>query len=872
MDLSRLDSDALYRHFSIPRGGLGATEAQQRLEQNGPNLLETATTIHPWRIFIDQFKSFIIYILLVAVVVSLLIGEYVDTLIILVILLGNAIIGFVQELGAQRSLEALQRISTQQATVLRGGQKRRIAASEVVPGDLLLIEAGEKVAADARLVSAVQLKVEESLLTGESLPVEKSTKLSPEGAPLGEQRHLVFSATTVATGNGTGIVIATGMATELGKIAALLRQTSSEPTPLQRRLDRFGRQLGVGIIAICIIVFLLCFARAYAAGDLSLEAVIAFAFVAISLAVAAVPTALPAVVTIALSIGVKRLLAKKALVRNLASVETLGSCDVICSDKTGTITAGAMTVRHLWSAFGETVFSGSGYTPQGEMQGEAPPYLLFCLLACNNASLYEEEGLWRISGDPTEAALLVAAAKAGVTDRFERRFERPFDSRRKRMSVAGTLDGEPLLFCKGAPDQIFLRCSNILTPQGEVPLDERWRDAITAQNSAYAAGAERVLALALRRLTPEASEPEEVGLTFLGLVAMSDPPRPEVAAALRTAKEAGIQVLMITGDYGATASAIAREVGIEGESLSGAAVETMESADLRQRLLQGVTIFSRVAPEHKLRIVEALQHLGHTVAMTGDGVNDAPALKQANIGVAVGSGTEVAKEAADFVLLDDSFAHIVAAVEEGRGIYDNIQKSIMLLLSGNLGEVLIIFLAVLFGLNLPLTAILLLWINMVTDGAPAIAYSVDPYGHTIMRRLPKPRNEGILPVVKLRLLLFLGIVGTALALLLFAATGGATGEGEALLRARTLVFNFVVLYEVVLIFVIRSGYGVPFLANRWVWGAALLSLLLQGLLMYTPLAPLFGIVSLPLGDLSLLAGATLLFAAIAELYQRLFGR
>ena len=866
MDFYRKPVDEIFTLLDSRPSGLSAEEVRIRQAAHGYNELQTETTVNPLVIFINQFKSFIVYILLFAVVFALLIGEYVDTIIILAILLANAVIGFFQELGAHRSLEALKKISTVRATVVRSGKVGMVAARELVPGDIVELEAGDKVPADLRIMESVRLKAEESALTGESVPVDKNCLVISDEVSLGDRRNMVFSATSIATGHARAIVVSTGMQTELGRITTLIKEAEEEMTPLQRRLDRFGKKLGYAIIAICVIVFMLSFFRALVAAPLSTEAIVAFAFIAISLAVAAVPTALPAVVTIALSIGVKRLLSKKALVRNLSSVETLGSCDVICTDKTGTLTENQMTVRQAWTLAGETTLSGTGYGPTGAVTGSADRDLFLCGLLCNNASLYQEDGSWQIAGDPTEAALLTSAAKAGVRSAASRVDEIPFDADRKLMSVrCACRDGEHI-HTKGALDRVLERCTRVLNGEQHVPLTPAHVEFIEQQHALYASKSMRVLAFATRRINA-ADDFREEDLTFVGLQAMIDPPRPDVIKSIARTSQAGIRVIMVTGDYGETARAIGREVGITGALYSGAELERMNDAALYKVLEEGANIFSRVAPEHKHRIVEALQKMGHTVAMTGDGVNDAPALKRANIGVAVGSGTDVAKEAADFVLLDNSFTHIVNAIEEGRGIYDNIQKSIMLLLSGNLGEVLIIFLAALFGMNLPLTAILLLWINMVTDGAPALAYSVDPYGRDIMQRPPKPRDEGILPGPKLALLGVLGCVGTVIALSLFDCFGGnSTSPGE-LMRAQTVVFNFVVLYEVILIFVIRSGYQVSFWANKWVWAAATLSVLLQALLMYTPLAGVFRIVPLGLVDIAALLGGGLLFGLAALLYQ-----
>lgn len=865
----QLDIEQLNAYFKTTDKGLSISEAEKRFQQVGPNELETRTVINPLLIFINQFKSFIIYILLFAVVFSVVIGEYVDSIIILIILLANAIIGFYQELSAHKSLEALRKISTVQATVMRDGQPRVIAASGLVPGDVVMLGAGDRVPADLRIIAAVQLQVEESALTGESVPVYKSSGIIEAKVPLGDRHNMLYSATTLATGNCRALVVATGMKTELGKITELVKEAEEEQTPLQRRLDQFGKKLSYVIIAICLIVFALFLYKDYFANGFSSQSVLAFFLIAISLAVAAVPTALPAVVTIALSVGVKRLLYKKALVRNLSSVETLGSCDVICTDKTGTLTENQMTVRYAWTAAGEVTVGGSGYAPRGDVSGTVVEELFICGLLCNNASLHFDDGEWQITGDPTEAALLVSAAKVGIIDDRQRRAEQPFNSERKLMTVLVGDESGCSSYSKGALNQLLGRCNRILVGDQETVLTDEWRTRIEQQNTYYATQALRVLAFAVRRQVKELCEQN---LTFIGLQAMIDPPRADVVESLHKTRQAGIRVIMITGDYGETAKAIGREIGIDGGSLSGKDLEGLDSASLKRALLDNVNIFSRVAPEHKQQIVEALQQMGKTVAMTGDGVNDAPALKKANIGVAVGSGTEVAKEASDLVLLDDSFTHIVNAIEEGRGIYDNIQKSIMLLLSGNLGEVLIIFCAALFGMNLPLTAVLLLWINMVTDGAPALAYSVDPYGSDIMLRRPKPREEGILPVPKLALLGVLGTVGSVLALVLFFQFGGTSESPQRLIYAQTMVFNFVVLYEVILTFVIRMSYQVPFLTNRWVWAAALMAVGLQALLMYTPLAEVFKIVPLGLSDLGFLFAAGALFALTSMIYQQVAGR
>ncbi len=835
------------------KSGLDTAEAAKRLAENGKNKLSDTKPQSLLVIFINQFKDFIIYILLFAIFFSLLIGEYVDSIIILAILTLNSLIGFFQELSANKSLEALKKLSRIQATVLRDKNRKSIDAEEIVTGDVIFLESGDKIPADARILTCNLLQLEESALTGESLPTAKTQKTIGSNMQVGDQNNMVFATTTVVAGTGTAMVTATGMNTEIGKISQLIQDAETTVTPLQKRLDHFGRRLGMVIIFICTVVLLVLSGREWLSGaELSPAIFISLAFVAISLAVAAVPTALPAVVTISLSVGVKRLLAKRSLVRRLASVETLGSCTVICSDKTGTLTQNEMTVIHGWSLQGESSFTGTGYDPQGTMSGAKEGLLYRAGIYCNNAELYQEESKWQILGDPTEGALLVSGAKAQSECLDKRLTEIPFDSERKCMSVLVSDSEDKLtVYAKGAPDSLLSKCTKIVSGSSVIPLSQELRDQVLETNDNYAYKAMRVLGFAWKSVSDKKEHKEE-DLIFIGLQAMVDPPRPDVATSITRAQKANIRAIMITGDYQHTAKAVAESIGIRGKTLTGADLDRMDDEALQQALQEESNIFARVIPEHKQRIVIALQSLGNVVAMTGDGVNDAPALKHADIGIAVGSGTEVAKEAADFILLDDSFSHIVDAVEEGRGIYDNIQKSIMLLLSGNLGEVLIIFLAVITGMNLPLTAVLLLWINMITDGAPALAYSIDPYSKRIMERPPIPISEGILPRHRLTLIGFLGICGTLIGLFLFSISGGNSTQADEVMHGRTMIFNFVVLYEMILVFLIRQDYQVPIFSNILLWLAVGLTFLLQALLMYTPLAPVFQIVPLGIKDIALL--------------------
>ncbi len=859
--------EELFANLDCDAAGLSQTEIEQRLKLYGPNRLREAPPPHPLVIFFDQFKSFIIYILLFAVAFALAIGEYIDSLIIIVIVMINALIGFFQEYGAARSLAALKEMTEVMATVLRDGDWQVVKSASLVPGDMISVTAGDKIPADVRLITANRLIVEEAALTGESLPVSKESTVLKGSLQIADQKNMLFSSTSVVSGRAEAIVVATGMKTEIGAIADLVETAKEELTPLQRRLDRFGRRLGLVIIVICILVMMIsCGKEFLLLQTISRESLVAFAFIAISLAVAAVPTALPAVVTIALSIGVKRLLRRKALVRRLASVETLGSCDVICTDKTGTLTCNQMTVRLAWTLKRELLLEA---VLVNENLFQEENLLFLAGAACNDAVIKKVEDGFESRGDPTEIALLISAEKVDCHHYGQRLDEIPFDGQRKRMSVLMEEKGGGRLYVKGAPDAILDISTRVLFDGEVILLNDELRKLIIAQNDLYAGQAMRVLAFACSDFDGEKANLQAIenDLIFIGLQAMVDPPRPDVRQAIIKTYAAGIRVIMITGDYRETARAIGKEIGIEGEVVTGMELAELSDNELRERLKNGTNIFARVIPEHKQWIVTILQDLGHTVAMTGDGVNDAPALKKANIGIAVGSGTDVAKEAADFVLLDDSFTHIVNAIEEGRGIYDNIQKSIMLLLSGNLGEVLIIFLAVLFGWNLPLTAVLLLWINMVTDGAPALAFSVDGYGRNIMRRPPKSRDEPILTGRKLALITVLGVAGTLIALVIFRLTGGASSLESEITKARTMVFNFVVFYEMILVFVIRREYDVPFFSNAWVWSSVILSIALQGVLMYSPMALYFKLSPLNLIDIAKLLTGGLVFYLMFLLYQ-----
>lgn len=755
-----LPEEAVLGQLGASRAGLSPQEARARRARHGPNELRRSEGVSPLRILIGQFKGLIVGVLFVAAAVSALLGEWADATAIVAIVVLNGIIGFHQEYGAERAIAALRRMTAPTARVRRGGRSVQVPAGDVVPGDVLELEAGDVVAADARLIRSSELAVGEAALTGESEPVRKHTEvLERADTPLAERRNLVFLGTSVASGSAEAVVVATGMETEFGRIVDLLATAESgERTPLQERLESLGRTLVWASLALVAAVFAVGLARGMSVLELFLTSV--------SLAVAAVPEGMPAIVTVALALGVQRMARRQALVRRLHAVETLGSTEVVCSDKTGTLTVGEMTVRALWIPDAEYRVTGEGYAPKGEiLDGRADARqaserglveLLEVVAGCNAAALVQEGERWTVVGDPTEGALLAAAWKGGLTPAdVERRPALvlfPFDSDRKRMSVVRQgADGRRVALCKGAPDVLLDRCTSVLWNGTVERLTADRRDAAQARTEAMAERGLRVLAAARRELRPgdamrEAAEVEQ-DLTLVGLVGMVDPPRPEARDAVGRAHRAGLRVVMITGDHPRTAGAIARELGIaraSGEVLSGNELDGLDDARFADRV-RDFTVYARVTAAHKLRIVRAWKARGAVVAMTGDGVNDAPAIRGADVGIAMGrTGTEVTKEASDMVITDDNFASIVAAVEQGRGTFDNIRKTLQYLLSGNAGELLLMTVAVGAGLPLPLMPVQLLWINLVTDGLPALCLATDPIDRGVMDRRPRPRTESIM--------------------------------------------------------------------------------------------------------------------------------
>ncbi len=839
MKFHHCTSQEVLKHLSSGINGLNEDEAKKRLAQYGPNEIARKREISPAMILLSQFNSFIVYILIAAVIISVVLHEYIDSAVIIAILIVNAILGFFQEYRAEKAIESLKKMAALQATVIRDGEKKRINSNKLVPGDMIAFESGDRIPADARIVEGYLLEVMESSLTGESLSVRKDSTPIDDTSTLGDMKNMLFAGTNVTSGSGRAVVVRTGMDTEMGKIAESIDSVDDDETPLQKRLDKLGRKLGILTLIICgiIIVF-----GIFKGGNI-LEMIM----VGVSLAVAAVPEGLPIVVTIALALGVKKMVQHHALVKRLHSVETLGCTTVICTDKTGTLTRNEMTVTKLYvndtivditgtgyGALGEFFSSGEGFDP---LSGE----LLLRIGALNNdAALSEKES---IIGDPTEGCLIVSAAKAGLeksvlNKNFPRVNEIPFDSERKRKSTVHRTKEGLFMYTKGAPDMVINLCSKINVHGKISPLTDEAKNMIIETNRMFASQALRVLAFAYKQLDSgeNVDKSDENDLIFVGLQGMIDPPRVQVRSAIEKCRNAGIRSVMITGDYALTAQAIANQLGIEGEPVTGEELETLDNEALK-KMVKEISIFSRVNPEHKIRVVRALREAGEVVAMSGDGINDAPALKEADIGIAMGiTGTDVTKETADMVLLDDKYTSIVNAVEQGRGIYENIKKFVNYLLSSNLGEVLILFVAMIIGFKdasgaivMPLLATQILWLNLITDGLPAVALGVDPIRKGIMNVPPRHPDEPIITKSMATNIMIISILMAAGVLFLFYRF---LPEGNTI--ARTIAFTSIVMLEMVRVTMIRSQYKLPFFSNLYLIGAIILSVLLQVAVVYVP--------------------------------------
>ncbi|EAT59306.1 cation-translocating P-type ATPase [Chlorobium ferrooxidans] len=835
-----LSAEETQQKLASTSEGLSSIEAVSRLGIYGPNRIEAERRAGAWKLLLDQFRNVLIITLLIATLLSAFLGHTLEAVAIAVIVLFAVLLGFIQEFKAEKAIEALRQMAAPLARVRRDGKEVTVNAVDLVPGDLLMLAAGDRVPADARLLQALNLRADEASLTGESLPSEKeAAAILPEAAGPGDRRNMVFAGTSISYGRATAVVVSTGMQTEFGRIAAMLQQVESEKTPLQKNLDKVGSALARAAFVIVLVIVALGVFR----GQSFIEMLI----FGIALAVAVVPEALPAVVTISLALGVQRMVKRHALMRRLSAVETLGSTTVICSDKTGTLTRDEMTVRVLYTSGTLIEVSGSGYNPEGSFTvpgGKPLPESLHELLLagvlCNDARMVKEsEGGWTVAGDPTEGALLVLARKAGLQEdqlqiEHERLDEQPFSSETKRMMTTNR-DGDSVkTIAKGAPEVLLDLCTHVRIAEGVQELDEVKKSALLLEADGLGRKALRVLALAVK--PGAAFDGAATGMTFLGFAGMIDPPRAEAAEAVRQCIAAGIRPVMITGDHPLTAEAIAGELGIlaDGRVVTGMMLQGMSDEEL-SRSAGSISVFARVAPEHKLRIVEALQKNGEVVAMTGDGVNDAPALKRADIGISMGiTGTDVSKEASAMMLTDDNFASIVAAVEEGRGIYDNIKKYLTYLLSSNIGELGLMAFATLMGIPLPLTAVQILYVNLATDGLPALALAVDPAEEGIMLRRPTDPKKGIFTRPVLALMLTGGIWSTIVNISLFQ---WAMASGRSLQEAMTMTFVSLVLIQFFKAYNFRSETKSilhrPF-ANKWLNIAILWELVMLAAIIFIP--------------------------------------
>lgn len=869
--------------------GLSKYEAQKRLQEFGPNQLLEQQKVSFLHLFFDQFSSLIVWILIAAAIIAGALNEWMDAFAIIAIVIINALLGFFQEYRAEKSLAALRKMLAHSSKVIRDGKLRRVPSKEIVPGDLILVEAGDHIPADGRFIQSFGLSTQEAALTGESIPIHKTAdSLGGQDLSLGDKKNMGFSGTVVVSGKGYMIVTETGIQTELGKIASLLQQGNEEQTPLQKRLH----ELGLCLVWLCLGIVSLVFAFGFLRGTPLIENFL----ISISLAVAAIPEGLPTIVTIALSIGVHKMARRNALVRRLPSVETLGCTTVICTDKTGTLTQNEMTVRSIWVNNTFIDVTGIGYIPDGNFEinhhkidPKDIPELLMALkigTLCNSAELHQKHDhlkSWSIIGDPTEGALLAVAGKANL---FKQDLEMenpliseiPFDSERKRMSIARQTSEGPVLFIKGAADTILTHSESILINGKVESLNIEHRKNIVDANAYLASQALRVLAVGYRPIQKEAKIDHllEDKLIFVGLIAMMDPPRSEVKKSIETCENAGITTVMITGDHKETAIAVAKELNLlESDSiiLTGAELDQIDDHHLK-KCLRKVAIYSRTSAAHKLKIVRAWKSLGEVVAMTGDGVNDAPALKEADIGIAMGiTGTDVTKEAADMVVTDDNFASIVNAVEEGRGIYDNITKFVCYLASSNIAEVIVVFMGMLIGFIdisgnpfVPLSAMQILWINLASDGLPAIALGVDPIDPMAMKRFPRKPSDSIISYKKTFYLLsisFVIAIGT-----LVACYFGMHKSGEL---AQTMAFTTLVVLELVAVQIIRSPYNVSIFSNPYIIAAVALSFFLQLFIVYTPfLQGVFKTVSLSATEWGVILAITLVVWILCNLINRSF--
>jgi len=835
----------VFKQLECTDKGLSSEEVAKRLEKYGRNQIQEEKRTPWWKELLSQFNSPVIWVLLGAVLVSIFVGEIIDAIVVGVILVLNALLGFYQDYRAEEAIAALKKMASLKAVVIRDGVEKKIDASELVPGDIIVLDTGEKVPADSRIIQAMSLETQEAALTGESTPVYKEAKEIDKEVNIGDRHNMIFSSTIITKGHGKALVCGTGMSTEIGKIAHMIQSTETEDTPLQKQLANLGKWLGLMVLAICISVFLVGIVM-HQGGILELF------IIAVALAVAAIPEGLPAVVTISLSIGVQRMVKRNALMRHLPSVETLGCTTVICTDKTGTLTRNEMTVKRLFINWKDVKVDGAGYKPEGGFSEDKKELeLLLKIGALNNDAKLDRES-WSVIGDPTEGCLITSALKAGLDkdaldEKYPRIDEIPFDSSRKRMSTVHEIDGKKLVYVKGAADLLLKQCGRVIVNGKLKVLTQKDKEIIQKKCDEFAGEALRVLGFAYKELAKDEKKDDfEDDLVFVGLQAMIDPPREEVKGAIEKCKEAGIKVVMITGDFKITAEAIAKELGIKGKSMTGEELEKVSAEELA-KIVNDISIYARVNPEQKMKIVMALKSQGHVVAMTGDGVNDAPAIKGADIGISMGiTGTDVAKEASEMILTDDNFTSIVNAVEEGRGIYDNIRKFVNYLLSCNMAEVLVIFIASLIGLPLPLIAVQVLWMNLVTDGLPAVAIGVDPVSSFVMKREPRKVEDRIMSKSTFMNMFILGAMMCIATLgIYYLNLPASESDTTGLMTARTMAFTTIVMLEMAALYMIRSVYHTKAFSNKYLTLAVLSSIALQMIVIYTPLNRFFK--TIPLG-------------------------
>jgi Ca2+-transporting ATPase len=892
-------SDAL-KSLDTTEKGLSESEASARLKRFGYNELQKKKGISKLQIFIQQFKNILVLILIAATIFSAFVGEFVDAAAIIIIVILNAIFGFVQEFKAEKTIEALKKLTSPETVVIRDGIEKKIDSHLVVPGDIVVLDEGSRVPADLRLINIAELRIDEAMLTGESLPASKRTE-PLKTSSIADRRNLAYMGTLVTYGRGTGVVIGTGMATEMGKIAGAVQEQEEQTTPLQKKLSDFGRILGIIILVICAIVIVIGIIREgpMAGKPITETLLINMIIMGIALAVAAIPEGLTAVLTITLALGLQKLAKRNALMRKLPAVEALGSTTIICSDKTGTLTKNEMTISEIWCSENTIEVTGNGYDPNGkfmlegrEISGKTSEEVEFLFRTgtlCNNASLVKNENDYGIIGDPTEAAIVVAAKKIGIVkseieSRMKREHEIPFSSERKMMTTINASDKKYISCVKGAAEVVLNRCDSMQLEGKHVKLTSALREKIIQKNAEMTGKALRVLAVAYRDLDSVDVEAAEKNLIFIGLVGMIDPPRDEAIESVKVCKEAGIRVIMITGDHKNTAAAVAKRLGIldeNGKVLVGEELDSLSDAAF-EKIVGEVSVYARVNPLHKLKIVDVLKKKGEIIAMTGDGVNDAPALKKADIGIAMGiKGTDVSKEASNMILSDDNFASIVSAVHEGRVIYDNIKKFIQYLLSCNVGEVMVIFFAILIGFTdptikdpvtglspivLPLTAIQLLWINILTDGLPALAIGVDPAAPGIMKRHPRDPKEGILTKHMMVEIMFFGFVMAVVTLFMFSAD---LQFGSA--RAITTAFTMVVLIEMIRAHQVRMKYKISLFANKMLLLAIASSIALHIFIVYTPfMQPIFGTVAMELFDWVEILIASLFILVVMWVFNKIY--